>query len=285
MTVLDLEGMAREVMAAQDGAASIAPLTARHPGFTLAAAYEVAGRIHRLRTDGGAQLAGRKIGFTNAAMWAALGVSSPVWGRVYQHTLTLDDGGELRCPAGACAEPRIEPEIVLHFHTAPPATQDLERILACVDWIAHGVEIVQSHYPAWRFQAADTVADNALHAALFVGPGKTPAELGPDVIEQLAACRVTLSCDGALRETGTGANALGGPLQAMAHLLMTLAGRPAGEAVQAGELVTTGTLTMAYPIHAGQVWNTAIDGLALPGMRIAVTDLGLCEAPVSVNRP
>ncbi len=272
MTVLDIEGIAREVMAAQDGAASIAPLTARHAGFTLTAAYEVAGLIHRRRADGGAQLAGRKIGFTNAAMWSALGVSSPVWGRVYQHTLTLDEGGDLCCPAGAFVEPRIEPEIVLHFHTAPPATQDLERILACVDWIAHGFEVVQSHYPAWRFQAADTVADNALHAALFVGPGKTPAELGPDVIDQLAACRVTLSCDGARRETGTGANALGGPLQAMAHLLMTLVDRPADEAVKAGELVTTGTLTMAYPVHAGQVWNTVIDGLALPGMRLAFTD-------------
>ena len=45
-----------------------------------------------------------------------------------------------------------------------PANASLDQLLACVDWIAPGFEIVQSHLADWRFAAADTVADGALHA-------------------------------------------------------------------------------------------------------------------------
>lgn len=265
---IDPLALAREIKAAQDHAASIAPLTARYAGFGLAQAYEVAAHVHEMRLAQGAQPVGRKIGFTNPAMWAALGVDFPVWGRVYAHTLVQEDGGEARCRLDAYVEPRIEPEIVLHFHTAPPQTRDLTRILACVDWIAHGYEVVQSHFPAWQFQAADTVADNALHGALFIGPRAEPAELGPDALDRLQRFQVALSCNGILRETGCGSNVLGNPVAALAHLLGVVADRPASEAIQAGELVTTGTLTRAYPVHAGETWSTALDGLSLPGMRI-----------------
>ncbi|KQZ96647.1 2-keto-4-pentenoate hydratase [Achromobacter sp. Root565] len=265
---IDPLALAREMKAAQDHATPIAPLTARHAGFGLAQAYDVAAKVHEMRVAQGAQQVGRKIGFTNPAMWAALGVDFPVWGRVYAHTLVQADGGEVRCQLAAYAEPRIEPEIVLHFHTAPPQTRDLTQILACVDWIAHGFELVQSHFPAWQFQAADTVADNALHAALFIGARAEPAELGPDLLDRLQRFQVALSCNGQLRETGSGANVLGNPVAALAHLIDVVADRAATDAIQAGELVTTGTLTRAYPVHAGETWSTELDGLSLPGMRI-----------------
>jgi 2-oxo-3-hexenedioate decarboxylase len=35
--------------------------------------------------------------------------------------------------------------------------------------------------------------------------------------------------------------------------------------------VTTGTLTAAYPVGAGEVWETRIRGLALPGLKVAFT--------------
>ncbi|WP_238914262.1 2-keto-4-pentenoate hydratase [Achromobacter insolitus] len=268
MPASDAAVLAREVKAAQDHASYIAPLTTRRPRFDLDAAYDVAARIHQARLAEGALLVGRKIGFTNPAMWAALGVDFPVWGRVYEHSAFYDDTGEVHCRLGRYVEPRIEPEIVLHFHSAPPATRDPATLLACVDWIAHGFELVQSHYPAWQFQAADTVADNALHGALFVGPLMEATDLGPGLIEQLADFRIDLSCNGIHRETGYGSNVLGSPLAALAHLLAVLAERPADEAIQAGELVTTGTLTQAHPVHAGETWSTALEGIGLPGLRI-----------------
>lgn len=268
MPASDPAVLARDIKAAQDHAACIAPITARLPRFSLDAAYEVAARVHRARLAEGAAAIGRKIGFTNSAMWASLGVDFPVWGRVYAHTAVHDDSGVFHCRLDRYVEPRIEPEIVLHFGSAPVPGSNSAELLACVDWIAHGFELVQSHYPAWQFQAADTVADNALHGALFIGAQREPAELGPDLAERLARFQVALSCNGALRETGCGANVLGSPLAALAHLLDVLADRPKDEAIQAGELVTTGTLTRAYPVHAGETWSTELDGIALPGMRI-----------------
>ena len=39
--------------------------------------------------------------------------------------------------------------------------------------------------------------------------------------------------------------------------------------LQAGKLVTTGTLTAALPIHAGQNWTTNLNGIALPGISVS----------------
>ena len=39
----------------------------------------------------------------------------------------------------------------------------------CVEWIAPGFEIVQSHFPDWKFAAADCTAAFGLHGALVVG--------------------------------------------------------------------------------------------------------------------
>ena len=80
------------------------------------------------------------------------------------------------------AEPRIEPELVLHFRSTPPLTDDPAEILACIDWIAHGIEIVQSHFPGWKFRAADTVADWALHGTLLVGEPQSVERLGRDLV-------------------------------------------------------------------------------------------------------
>jgi len=41
--------------------------------------------------------------------------------------------------------------------------------------------------------------------------------------------------------------------------------------VQAGEIVTTGTLTKALPVSAGETWATVLDGIDLPGLSITFT--------------
>jgi 2-keto-4-pentenoate hydratase len=38
--------------------------------------------------------------------------------------------------------------------------------------------------------------------------------------------------------------------------------------VQAGEVVTTGTLTDLFPVVAGESWSTTLEGIELPGMSI-----------------
>jgi 2-oxo-3-hexenedioate decarboxylase len=177
-------------------------------------------------------------------------------------------GSRTACSLGRFTEPRIEPEIVLHFRAAPPVSDDPTELLGCIDWIAHGIEIVQSHFPGWKFQAADTIADWALHATLLVGEPQNIERLGPDIISGLERFTLALLCDGNVRDTGRGSNALGSPLDAVAHLIAVLAKQSEVMALQAGELVTTGTLTVALPIRAGETWSTVLEGIALPGMSV-----------------
>ena len=128
---------------------------------------------------------------------------------------------------------------------------------------------MQSHFPGWKFRAADTIADGGLHATLLLGEPVEVKRLGPGVISDLERFTIALSCNGTVRERGLGANALGNPLNAVAHLITVLAKQPHTLSIQEGELVTTGTLTAALPIRAGQTWTTNLDGISLPGISIS----------------
>ena len=67
-------------------------------------------------------------------------------------------------------QPRLEPEIVRFRARTPRAGMSLIELQGCLDWVAHGFEIVHTHFDGWRFTAPDTVADFALHGRLRVGP-------------------------------------------------------------------------------------------------------------------
>jgi 2-oxo-3-hexenedioate decarboxylase len=59
---------------------------------------------------------------------------------------------------------------------------------------------------------------------------------------------------------------LGSPLNALAHVVKLLASLPEHPVIEAGEIVTTGTLTDAMPVAAGETWSTRIDGLGIRGL-------------------
>lgn len=266
---LDIRAIALEMKAAQDSARQIEPFTARLPSFDLSTAYEVAHLIHRARLADGAKPIGRKIGFTNPDMWDKFGVREPIWGYIYDTTVVHLHGTQRTCQLSGFAEPKIEPEIVLQFQTAPQAGAGLTDVLNAIGWVAHGFEIVQSHFPGWRFRAPDTVADWALHGTLLIGPPQLLPRLGRDVIAALESFTLTLSCDDRLVETGKGSNVLGSPLAAIAHLLSVLAKQPEYLPLQAGEIVTTGTITTAQSIRPGETWRSEVQGIALPGLTVA----------------
>jgi 2-oxo-3-hexenedioate decarboxylase len=265
---LDLDALATEIMAAQDAAGQIRPFTDRWPDFDLPAAYEVARRVHARRIAAGAKAVGRKIGFTNSNIWPQYGVYAPIWAHVYDTTVAMLEGTHASCAVAALAEPRIEPEIVFRFREAPGAGATPAQILAAVDWVAHGFEIVQSHFPAWKFRAPDTVADGSLHGRLFVGPPQRIAALGSDPVDALAAFTLALACDGRPVDAGKGSNVMGSPLGAIAHLMSVLAEQARGDCLRAGELVTTGTITAAWPVRAGETWSTRLAGVEIPGLTI-----------------
>ena len=264
-TVID--AIAGRVKAAQDQRTWLSPITAERSDFDVASAYAVAHAVHRARVAEGAVPVGRKLGFTNRNIWDEYGVCQPNWAYVYDRTVVHEPSGRYRCDLARYVEPKIEPEIVFHLASAPPLGGDLHAILEVVDWIAHGFEIVQSHFPGWKFQAADTTADSALHGMLLVGEPRPIERLGGDLLRDLGKFALTLYCDGEVRDRGSGANVLGSPLAALAHLIALLSEQSC-EPLAAGEIVTTGTVTAAHPVRSGEVWTTTLEGLALPGLRL-----------------
>lgn len=226
-------------------------------GLGLGEAYERALSVRQLRLRRGEQPRGYKIGFTNRTIWERYGVYAPIWGTVWNTTLSFCEGeGEIAL-AGTC-QPRIEPECVFGLKATPPARATLDQLLASIEWMAPGFEIVQSHMPDWKFSAADTVADSGLHARLLVGRKIPVADLphdGAAFDAQLAAARITLSRDGQQVDQGVGSNVLDGPLHALAHFLAALRDCPGATDLQPGDVVTTGTWTDAYPVKRGERWR------------------------------
>lgn len=230
-------------------------------GVALAQAYQLALRVRALRQARGEVPRGYKVGFTNPRIWARYRVQAPIWGTVWDSTLQVCDGQAEWVLRSAC-QPRLEPEAVFGLRCTPPPQASLAQLYDCLDWVAPGLELVQSHLPDWVFQAADTVADGGLHAQLLVGPRVPVAAVAPtaEALEQrLAQATVCLSCDGREVERGEGRHVLGGPLHALHHFLQALRDCPGAPDLQAGDVVTTGTWTDAWPVQAGQVWQAQFD--------------------------
>jgi 2-oxo-3-hexenedioate decarboxylase len=169
----------------------------------------------------------------------------------------------------AFCQPRIEPEIMERVARAPAAAEP-EAIAAALEWVAHGFEIVDSHAANWKFKVADTVADFGLHGALFIGAPQAAVEIA-DIVTTLSSLDVELSRNGTVVDRGRGSNVLDGPLQAIAHLMRVLAAQDRFPSLGAGEIITTGTLTAAWPVEAGQRWSTRLAGIGLPGAALSFT--------------
>jgi len=258
---------AETILDAADSHRLIERLTEQDPSLDEAGAYAIAWDVHARRRERGERPVGRKIGFTNRSIWAEYGVWAPIWSHVYDSTVHHAPDGDAHLAIGHLLQPRIEPEIQLHFSRTPPATRDEEALLESIDWIAHGFEIVQSVYPDWKFTKEDAIAAFALHGALVVGRPVAVRDID-DCAAKLRAFTITLSHADGRTVRGGGANVLDSPLLAFAHLAERLAAQSRFAPVQAGEIVTTGTLTAALPVSPGQTWTTVIEGIDLSGLSI-----------------
>ena len=221
-------------------------------------AYRQQLALRMARIARGERPRGFKIGFTNRTIWPRYGVSAPIWGSVWDHSVQFCKGHGGGVSLDRTCQPRIEPECVLGIAAEPPPDAGLQQLFECLDWVAPGFEIVQSHCQDWRFSAPETIADGGLHARLMIGPRTSVRGLAEDAAEfeaALAKCTVGLYCDDVLVDSGIGANVLDGPLHALQHLLLELQGCPGAPRLQPGDVITTGTWTDAWPVQPDQRWH------------------------------
>jgi 2-oxo-3-hexenedioate decarboxylase len=267
---MDATKLAKELIDLHDHPRLVAPFSSRFPGLTAETGYAAARQLHAHRLAQGWKLAGRKNGFTNRGIWERYGVNGPMWGAVYDRTLIFSRENKAVVSLAGLVQPRIEPEICFKLKAAPPRTRNPALLLESIEWIAHSIEIVQCHHPEWKMTLGDCTADNALHGRLIVG---TPVEV--QRVSGLAAAlpflKVTLRKGDAIVDQGTGANVLDSPLLSLAFLVEILAQQTQAPPLQAGEIISTGTLTDAYAVQSGERWSTDLHGFAARGLEITFT--------------
>ncbi|WP_439517631.1 2-keto-4-pentenoate hydratase [Hydrogenophaga sp.] len=233
-----------------------APLSA-DATFDLEAAYARQLDVRQLRVARGEQPRGFKVGFTNRTIWPRYNVFAPIWGTVWDTTLSFCEGEGTVSLARTC-QPRLEPEIVFGMRATPARCATLDQLFDAIEWMAPGFEIVQSHLADWKFLPADTVADGALHARLLVGqrtPLRELADSASALDVQLSSATASLRQGDQTVDQGQGANVLDSPLRALLHFVNTLRACPGAPDLHAGDVVTTGTWTDAWPVQPGQTWS------------------------------
>ncbi len=245
----------------------------RDPGLDLASAYAVEAELARLRRAGGAQTAGRKVGFANRALWRVFKLDTVLWAHMYDDTVQYATGGTASLDVSRMVAPKIEPEIIFRLKHGPRGNlADPGEVLASVESLALGFEIVDCVYPEWKFQPADFVAAFGLHARLIVGGFRQlEPRMIPALRDLLPVAVARLSKDGGLIAEGSGANVLGSPALCLGELAAGLSRQPDAEPLAPGELIATGALTDNQFIAPGQRWTASVDGLDLPDLTLCTT--------------
>jgi 2-keto-4-pentenoate hydratase len=268
---------AHQLLAARANARQLAPLS-ESAKLTLADGYDIAKNILDIRIAQGEILVGRKIGFTNRTIWLKYGatepIDQPIWAPMFNTTVRYtEDNHGIQSLKGA-VQARIEPEIVFKLAKTPAPDTTVDTISDCIEWMAHGFEIVVCPFPNWKFDVVDAIAAFGLHGSLIIGePKLLSAATRRNLAAVLADASVSLSCSAgdsiSLRAAGFGSDVLDSPVHALWHLHQLLQSQPQFAPLAAGEIIATGTLTDAYPIEAGQTWTTAFSGVTLPGLTIS----------------
>jgi 2-keto-4-pentenoate hydratase len=254
------------------------PLFSAETPLSIDDGYTIAKHILNIQIAQGEVPVGRKIGFTNRKIWPNYGVNgpinSPIWGQMYDSTVrhAVDNQG-IQSLDGA-VQPRIEPEIVFRLGRTPAADATMEELADCIEWMAHGFEIVVCPFKDWKFEPADAIAAFGLHGSLIIGePKMLSAASRRNLVEVLAAASVSLSFSAGgeftLHAAGFGSNVLDSPVHALWHLHQVLLSQPQFAPLTEGEIITTGTWTDAYPIEKGQTWKSAFSGITLPGLTVS----------------
>jgi 2-oxo-3-hexenedioate decarboxylase len=262
-----LDAIADEAFGALGSGKQVQPFSSRYPSLTLGDAYKIAAEVHERRIARGERPIGRKFGFTNRTIWDEYGVHAPILGYMYDTTVRdLEQTGTLAL--ASFAEPRIEPEIIFGLSAAPSPEMTVPALLGCIEWVAHGFEIVQSIFPGWKFTGPDTVAAFGLHGALLIGPRQPIETNETEWLGSLSRFELDLLRNGEVVDRGSAVNVLDGPLCALLHVVRLLAEQRTQPPLAAGEIVTTGTVTRAFPVKPGEAWSSRLREIALPGAQI-----------------
>ena len=247
-----IEQLGDELYDAMKNRRVVDPLTSRFPDIDIQAAYAIQQRMMARRIGAGERVIGKKIGVTSKAVMNMLGVYQPDFG-LLTDAMVYNEGQAI--PAATLIQPKAEGEIafVLKKDLIGPGISAAD-VLAATEGVMACFEIVDSRIKDWKIKIQDTVADNASCGVFVLGDRL----VDPRSVD-LNTCGMILEKNGEIVATGVGAAALGAPANAVAWLANTL-GR-LGIAIEAGEVVLSGSLAIMVPVKAGDNLRVTIGGI------------------------
>lgn len=265
MTQSEIKQAAESLRTAAETRKPIEPLTERYPGISIADAYAIQLQNVSAWQQAGARVIGKKIGLTSKAMQKMLNVPQPDYGFLLDfHVVAPGEPVSL----GRLLQPRVESEIafVLDRPLKGPGVTHVEVLRSCAG-VLPAFEIIDSRIRDWKIKIQDTIADNASCGAIVLGPRLVPVgEL------DLRLTGLVLEHNGGVIDTAAGAAVLGHPAHAVAWLVNTLGAL--GVALEAGEVVLSGSLTKAYDARPGDHFEAHFGGLGVVSTRFAAQAQG-----------
>ncbi|WP_440995079.1 2-oxopent-4-enoate hydratase [Arhodomonas sp. SL1] len=254
-----IQALGDELYEALRGRKTVEPLTEREPDIRTEDAYHVSMRMLERRKADGERVIGKKIGVTSKAVQAMLNVHQPDFGYLTDAML-FGNGEELPISERLIA-PRAEGEVafVLKRDLQGPGVTNAE-VLRATECVMPCFEIVDSRIRDWKIRIQDTVADNA-SCGLFV--------LGDQIVDprrvDLSVCGMVVEKNGEVVSTGSGAAALGSPVNCVAWLANTLG--EFGIKLEAGEVILSGSLVPLLLIQPGESMHLSIGGIGTASTR------------------
>lgn len=194
----------------------------------------------------GLDRAGWKVGSTSLEAQKLLGTSGPGASPLLA-PFCHGNGAEI--PIFAAHQPGLEGEFALRFGRDLPARAtpyQEEEVLDALDAVAPGLEIVGSRRVGGLFGQGRLLVNADFGANIGFAHGAWITDWRR---HDLPAAGVHLLVNGKPVAEGTGALALGSPLNVAVWLANNLSQRGIG--IRAGEFVTTGTCTGVKPVRAG----------------------------------
>lgn len=260
MELAEIERLGDALYSAMCDRRMLAPLTDTHPNLTIEEAYEISFRFLANRLNAGEKIIGKKIGVTSAAVMDMLGVRQPDFGFMTD-AMRHDSVMEI---SSALIQPRAEGEIafLLKKDLHGPGLTNTD-VLAATEAVMPCFEVVDSRIKDWQLKIQDTVADNASCGWFALNEAAATSPAAVDLIN----CEMTVCKNGEVISTGTGAAAMGNPVNCITWLANTLS--TLGITIEKGDVVLSGSLVPLQPVTAGDEMSLHISGIG--DCRIAFT--------------
>jgi len=258
------QAAARRLLEAHERRERFRPLPRELAPRTEEEAYAIQDSFVALRAKKLGGIAGYKIALATAEMQRFVGVNAPQAGAMLEFTLH-------RTPARVRAADYVQ--LIVEFEIAVEIAEDLpvadapffrSRVAHAVGGVMPAIELADDRgavYAELAKHPFELIADNGWNEGAVLG---YPVHEWQNI--DLAAVRGVATINGKAVGEGTGAQAMGHPLDAVAWVADHLARR--GRGLLRGDVVITGSLITSKSAKEGELVKFALEGLGEAELRV-----------------